>query len=115
MENLKTKIVSLLETCHVGKRNAITFKAFARQIGVEDRRCRELVAEIVTSGACPIISSSDREHGGYYVAGSPADGEAAFHEGYHRIKSLQQRITGLKLGMERHFGQEKMDFAEAVR
>lgn len=86
----------------------VTHKWLAGQIGIDPRKCRELVAEIVTEGQCPIISSSDQVNGGYFIAQTPKDAEIAYQEGTARIANLQRRMTGLKQAISVWFGQEHM-------
>jgi len=90
----------------------VTYKWLAGQVGIDPRKCRELVAEIVTDGECPIISSSDQINGGYFIARTPKDAEIAVQEGTARIANLQRRMTGLKQAVSVWFGQEKM-FSDA--
>jgi len=89
----------------------VTYKQLSQQVGIDSRLCRELVAEIVTSGRCPIVSSSDRANGGYYIAKDPRDGAVVLKEGLHRIQKMQQRMTGFKTALSIWFGPQETLFA----
>ena len=92
----------------------ITYKALAKLVSMYDggdcRRLRQVVADIVINGECPIVTSSDREHGGYHIAKTPEEGEKVYQEAIGRIANTQKRLKGFKIAVERWFGHATLPF-----
>jgi len=72
MTELEHEAARILRS-HVGKDAAIPYWELANILGRPDRTVRKIVRRLVTIFKVPIVSSYDKDCGGYYMPEAPED------------------------------------------
>jgi len=91
---------------HNGAKRAVTSRALAEQLHMDERRLRQVIAHLVAEGALIGASVGSREDtpAGYYLIETWEELEAARAILRSRAKRIFERDTALRKAGERRFG-----------
>lgn len=82
---LHDDLYNLLQSHHVGERNAIRREYLKSLFGVSDRAIREAIADLQTYDGIPIVNNSNGA--GYYIADTPEEIERYKRQEKSRVES----------------------------
>lgn len=90
-----------------GNPTGYTREELARRLGTTDRGARQIIEEVVSSGALPIIcdrGESGTKEGRYRIAGADEYDRVndEIREHYNRAMSSLKRAKGLRLAYQQH-------------
>ena len=100
------RIIAILK-CHIGRKNAITAKAIAAELGwcgrYDDRRVRMIIRRLVVE-RYELISSADDSPSGSWLIDSPAEARAYMADLKTRNLSIWERYRAIQKSAFIEFG-----------
>ena len=107
--------VSRLIKCHVGRDQAIAVRALALQTGLDEKRVREVVRELIIRHGEP-IGSTPGNPPGYYILSSQDEINRAYQSLLDRGKAIIFRASRLRqFSVDEVLGQIKLEFDHGPR
>jgi len=107
--------VSRLIKSHVGRDQAIAVRALALQTGLDEKRVREVVRELIIRHGEP-IGSTPGSPPGYYILRSQDEINRAYQSLLDRGKAIIFRASRLRqFSVDEVLGQIKLEFDQGLR